>query len=119
MATPEQWAIGKLDGRNPDLPNYPPEPWTNVDLYAAWDFGEDWVDREAGSNPGKKPGETWSTPSQIDQGTALAEILTKKYCDKDRTPDVQVTVLHMISAIYAVLIEGREVDEVRNRLGYR
>lgn len=109
MATAEQWANGKLDGRNPDLPNYPPEQHVGVTHYQEWDFGRNWVNRPAGADPGKKPGELWWSPSKVDNITVMAEILTKKYHGQ--------TVLHMISALFAVLIENRDPVEVRKELG--
>lgn len=111
MATPAQDAIGKLDGRNPDLPNYPPLNWVGVTQYQEWDFGKNWVNRPQGADNGVSPanGAQWWSPSQIDHVTVMAEILTKKYHG--------CTVLHMISALFAHLIEGREVSELRSLLG--
>lgn len=102
---------GQLDGRDPGKPNYPPLPWSNVSLYREWDFGQPLANRTAGADNGRKPGETWSTPSRLDQVTVLAEILTKRYKGQ--------TVMHMITALFAVLVEGRPVEEVRKSLGLK
>jgi hypothetical protein len=111
MATPDQIAIGKLDGRNPDAPNYPPVGWVGVTHYQEWDFGQNHVNRPQGADNGANPagGAQWWSPSKIDNITVLAEILTKKYHGQ--------TVLHMIAALFAVLIEGEDPAEVRKKLG--
>jgi hypothetical protein len=108
MATPDREAIGKLDGRDPNTPNYIPLNWTGVTLYQEWDFGKNWVNRPEGADPGQVPGGLWWTPSQIDHTTAMAEILTKKYHGQ--------TVLHMIAGLFAVLIEGRDPKDVAKEL---
>lgn len=109
MANAEEVAIAKLDGRDPESPNYIALQWTGVTLYQEWDFGKNWVNRPAGADPGKIPGESWWSTSELDKVTVLAEILAKKYHG--------FTVLHMLSALFAVEIEGRPVTEVRKALG--
>jgi hypothetical protein len=109
MATPDDEVRGQLDGRDPNQPNYPPLPWSGVTMYQDWDLGHPWVNRHAGADPNHQPGEVWWSPSRLDQLTVLAEILTKKYHGQ--------TVLHMLSGLFAVLVEGKPADEVRKALG--
>lgn len=109
MANAEQTANGKLDGRDPDSPNYIPLPWTGVSLYRDVALGESGVTRPAGADPGKKPGEQWWTTSHLDKTTALAEILTLKYHGQ--------TLFDMVSALFAIQVEGKSPEEVRKALG--
>jgi hypothetical protein len=109
VTTPDRQVRGQLDGRDPGLPNYPALRWAGVSMYREWDLGQPWVHRPAGADPGKLPGELWWSPSRLDQITVMSEIMTKKYHGQ--------TVLHMLSALFAVLIEDRSVEEVRKELG--
>jgi hypothetical protein len=109
MADATAEALGKLDGRNPNQPNYPPNPWCDVTMYQEWAFGHNWIQRHAGADAGKAPGQTWWTPSDVDHDTVLAEILTKKYHG--------CTLLHMTAALFAILVEGHKPEDVRNALG--
>lgn len=111
MATPEQEAIGKLDGRDPNQPGYPPLDWVGVTQYQEWAFGRNWVNRPKGADADANPafGALWWSTSQIDHTTTMAEILTKKYHG--------CTVLHMIAALFAVRIEGHDPADVRKALG--
>lgn len=108
MADPDRVAVGKLDGRDPDSPNYVPFPYVGVTHYQEWDFGKNWVNRPAGADQGQQPGGLWWSSSKIDNITVLAEILTKKYHGQ--------TVLHMLSALFAVLIENRDPKEIADLL---
>ena len=108
MATPEQIALGKLDGRNPDAPNYPPLNWVGVSHYREVALGQSTVVRPEGADPGKKPGELWWTPSTIDHVTVLAEILTNRYHGQ--------TAWDMLTGLFAVLVEGKDPATVRAAL---
>jgi len=111
MADAAANAIGKLDGRDPDGVNYPPLNWVGVTQYQEWAFGRDWVNRPAGADNNAAPGfgAQWWSPSMIDHNTVMAEILTKKYHGQ--------TLLHMISALFAVQVEGHDPADVRAALG--
>jgi hypothetical protein len=75
MATPEQWALGKLDGRNPDSGET--EPWRPVELYRRV------TDSQQGPTARDNAGAPWKTPSVLDETTVLAEVLTVVYRDED------------------------------------
>lgn len=109
MPTPEQVAIGKLDGRDPASPNYVAEKWTGVSLYKDLDLGQKLVSRPAGADPGKAPGQQWWTPSALDKITVLSEVLTGRYHGQ--------VVFDMIAGLFAVLVEGKPPAEVRTALG--
>lgn len=110
MADAAAEAIGKLDGRNPDAPNYPPLNWVGVTQYQEWALSHDWVNRPEGADSGSPSfGAQWWSPSMVDHNTVLAEILTKKYHGQ--------TVLHMIAALFAVQVEGADPAVVRKALG--
>lgn len=89
MATPEQWALGKLDGRNADTNQ--PEPWRIVQLYR----------RVTGTGQRTKArpesGKQWTTSSILDEITVLSEDLTVVYVDGDGK---EWTVGDMIVAIF-------------------
>lgn len=101
---------GKWDGRDPNRPNYPAVSYAGVTHYKSWDFGQNWVDRPAGADPGMKPGQLWWSPSAGDHITVMTEILSKKFRGK-------YTVLHMISAIFAVTVLGESPDDVISKMG--
>ncbi|QDH91711.1 hypothetical protein SEA_PHRAPPUCCINO_33 [Mycobacterium phage Phrappuccino] len=76
MATPEAWALGKLDGRNADSGAV--EPHRPVQLYRkVTDSGQ----RTTARTGGPKPGQPWNTPSALDELTVLAEDLSVVYVD--------------------------------------
>lgn len=103
-------AIGKLDGRDPDQPTYPPLPWVGVTQYQEWAFGKDWVNRPQGADSGSPAfGAQWWSPSTIDHTTVMSEISTKKYHGQ--------TFLHMLAAVFAVTVEGHDPAAVRAALG--
>ena len=112
MADAAAEAIGKLDGRDPNAPNYPPLNWVGVTMYQPWDLGQDWVNRPAGADNNAPPanGAQWWSSSMVDHNTVLAEILTKKFRG-------EYTVLHMISALFAVQVLGEDPADVRAALG--
>ena len=110
MATPDREIMGRLDGRDPDSPNYLPRDWTGVTLYGPWDFGMNLSTRRSGADAGKQPGDLWWTPSDLDHTTVLAEILTKRFRGK-------YTVMHMLSALFCVDVLGEDPDDVRKLLG--
>lgn len=109
MATPAEEAIAKLNGDNADTGLA--LPWTGVTQYQEWALGKDWVNRPAGADNGADPanGHIWWSPSQLDHVTVLSEILTKKYHG--------CTVLHMLTGLFAVLVEGHDAADVRKALG--
>lgn len=109
MANPEDIVRGQLDGRDPDKPNYPPLTWRGVSLYRSVELGQSTVVRPEGADPGKKPGELWWTVSVLDEVTVMAEILTNKYHGQ--------TVWNMLTALYALLIEGQSVEDIKRALG--
>lgn len=111
MADAAATALGKMDGRDPNQPNYPPLPWVGVTHYQEWAFGQNWVNRPEGSDAGGSPafGAEWWSPSDIDHNTVQAEILTKKYHGQ--------TFLHMLAAVFAVQVEGHDPADVRAALG--
>lgn len=110
MADAAATAIGKLDGRDPNQPNYPPLGWVGVTAYQEWSFGKDWVNRPQGADSGSPAfGAQWWSPSDIDHNTVMAEISTKKYHGQ--------TFLHMIAALFAVTVEGHSPADVRAALG--
>jgi hypothetical protein len=110
MADAPTNAIGKLDGRNPDQPNYPPLGWVGVTQYQEWAFGQDWVNRPQGADSGSPAfGAQWWSPSALDHNTVMAEISTKKYHGQ--------TFLHMLAAVFAVTVEGQDPAAVRAALG--
>lgn len=111
MADAATTAVGKLDGRDPNQPNYPPEPFTGVTLYQEWAFGRNWVNRPHGADSDVDPafGAEWWSPSEVDHDTVKAEIMTKKYHG--------CTVLHMLAAVFAVQVEGHDPADVRKALG--
>lgn len=109
MADAASTAIGKLDGRNPDAPDYPPLDWVGVSHYRDVELGESTVVRPAGADPGKKPGELWWTPSAIDHITVLAEILTSRYKGQ--------TTWDMLAGLFAVQVLGEDPADVRKGLG--
>lgn len=113
MATPAETAIGKLDGRNPNAAGYPPLDWVGVTQYQEWAFGQDWVNRPEGVDPGDghspEFGGRWWSPSDLDHDTVMAEILTKKYHG--------CTIFQMVAALFAVRIEGHNAPDVRDALG--
>ena len=92
MATPEQWALGKLDGRNADTGQ--PEPHRPVELYRrVTDSRQRPVPRTGGPRPGKP----WLTPSTLDQVTCLAEDQSIVYVDPD---GVEWSLADMIIEIF-------------------
>lgn len=99
-------AIGKLDGRDPDVAGYPSEKFTPVGLYRESGLKDDWVTRPEGADGGVAPayGQEWWTPSVIDKVTVLAEILGKKYHG--------VTLAKQINALFARHIEGRSREDI-------
>lgn len=109
MASPEQEAIGKLDGRDPNQPNYPPLKYRGVSLYREVELGQSTVVRPEGADPGKSPGELWWTTSTLDEVTVLAEIFTNKYHGQ--------TGWDMLCGLFAVLVEGKDPADVRKSLG--
>jgi hypothetical protein len=70
MATEEQWANARLDGRNADTSGI--LPWRPTVLYREYSPG----DPKGIRTGGPTPGQPWSTPSALDELTVLAEILT-------------------------------------------
>ncbi|OBY33417.1 hypothetical protein [Mycolicibacter kumamotonensis] len=108
MADAAATAIGKLDGRDPDQPNYPPLNWVGVSHYREVALGQSTVVRPEGADPGKLPGGLWWTPSTIDHVTVTAEILTSRYHHQ--------TVFDMIGGLFAVLVEGHDPADVRAAL---
>lgn len=109
MADAATEALGKMDGRDPNQPNYPPQQWTGVTCYQEWAFGRKLANRPKGADNDGPAGSIWWTPSDVDHNTVVAEILTKKYHGQ--------TVMHMISALFAVLVEGHAPADVRAELG--
>lgn len=77
MATPEAWALGKLDGRNPDTGRV--EPHRPVTLYRRV---TDSRQRPTARTAGPRPATPWSTPSTLDQVTVLAEDQSVVYVDE-------------------------------------
>ncbi|QGJ90076.1 hypothetical protein HWC80_gp035 [Mycobacterium phage Indlulamithi] len=108
MASPEQEIQGKLDGRDPNTPNYLALPYRGVSLYRSVELGQSTVVRPAGADPGKKPGELWWTTSTLDEVTVMAEILTNKYHGQ--------TIWNMITGLFAVVVEGKSPEDVRKAL---
>lgn len=109
MATPEQIAIGKLDGRDPDTPNYVPLDWAGVSLNRPFELGDNLVTRPAGADPGKRPGEQWWSTSTLDHATVVAENTAGRY---RRQP-----LIMMVAALFAHLIEELPAAEIRAKLG--
>lgn len=107
MANAADDAVGKIDGRNPDIPGYPSQTYTPVGLYRECGLRDDWVTRPEGGEKAAYGGEWW-TPSTIDKITVLAEILGKKYHG--------VTLAKQINALFAKLIEGRSNEDIINDL---
>jgi hypothetical protein len=109
MADAATTAVAKLDGRDPDAPNYPPLSYTGVTAYQEWAAGHSWVNRPNGSDPGKTPGEEWWSTSDVDHTTWLAEVMTKKYHGQ--------TAFQMLVGLFAVMVEGQDPKTVAKKLG--
>lgn len=92
MATPEAWALGKLDGRNPDTNGI--EPHRPVTLYRRV---MDSRQRATARTAGPRPGTPWSTPSILDEITALAEDQSVVYVDEQ---GVDWTLSDMVIEIF-------------------
>lgn len=108
MADAASTAIGKLDGRDPDQPNYPPLNWVGVSHYREVELGQSTVVRPEGADPDKLPGGLWWTPSTIDHVTVLAEIYTSRYHGQ--------TGWDMLCGLFAVMVEGKDPVDVRAAL---
>lgn len=109
MADAASEALGKLDGRDPNQPNYPPQLWTGVTHYQEWALGKPLVNRPKGADGDGAAGNIWWTPSDVDHNTVTAEILTKKYHGQ--------TIMHMVAGLFAVLVEGHDSADVKAALG--
>lgn len=97
MATEEQWANARLDGRNPDVGGYPTMPHRLLQLYRRYRPGDPKGVRKGGPTPG----EIWNTPSALDAITVLAEILTVVDADTGKT------LADMIIELHQKLVQGK------------
>lgn len=109
MADAAAEALGKMDGRDPNQPNYPPYQWTGVTHYQEWALGLKLANRPQGGDNGAPGGSIWWSPSDVDHNTVTSEILTKKYHGQ--------TIMHMLAGLFAVFVEGHDPADVRAALG--